>query len=80
MAKMLGSKMMSSGQEPDPLGQDLVRPPADLDLPIRSVGLTLLIEGHHHNGRTVAAHSSAWCTKASSPSFRLMELDDAFAL
>ena len=41
------------GREADLLREDLVRPSADLDLPVLRVRLTLLVKGHHDNGGPV---------------------------
>ena len=55
MAKMLGSKMMSSGKA-DLIDQDVVGAPGDRGLALERVGLALLVERHHHDGGAVAAH------------------------
>ena len=54
IAKMFGSKMMSSGGKPTSSTQDLVGALADLDLALERVGLALLVERHHDDGRAVA--------------------------
>ena len=55
MAKMLGSKMMSSGAKPDLLDQDPVGALADRDSALDRVGLALLVEGHDDHRRAIAA-------------------------
>jgi len=61
MAKMFGSKMMSSGGKPTSSDQHAVGAFADLDLALIGVGLALFVEGHHHGGRAVArAPACAW--------------------
>ena len=54
MAKMLGSKMMSSGSEAV-RGEQLVGALADLDLARRCVGLADLVERHDDHGGAVSA-------------------------
>ena len=44
------------GREADRLGQQPVRALADLDLALDRVGLPLLVERHHDDGRAVAPH------------------------
>ena len=56
IAKMFGSKMMSSGGKPTRFGQDLVGARADLDLARAGIGLALLVERHHDRGGAVAQH------------------------
>ena len=75
IAKMFGSKMMSSGGKPTSLRQQVVAALADLDLALEGVGLALLVEGHHDHRRAVAAHELArWRRNSSSPSFSEIEL------
>ena len=54
-AKMLGSKMMSSGGEAHLAGQQVVGAGADFDLAVGGVGLALFVEGHDDDGGPVAA-------------------------
>ena len=63
------------GREADLLGQQPVGARADLDLALDGVGLAVLVEGHHHHGRAVAAHQRAPGRRNSaSPSFIEIEL------
>ena len=55
MAKMLGSKMMSSGEKADLIDQDVVGAPGDRALQ-QACRPDLLGERHHHDGGAVAAH------------------------
>ena len=54
-ARMFGSKMMSSGGKPASLGEEVVGAAADRDLALDGLGLALLVEGHHDDGRPEAA-------------------------
>ena len=56
IAKMFGSKMMSSGGKPTSSTRMSVGALADLDLALEGVGLALLVERHHDGRRAVAAH------------------------
>ena len=75
MAKMLGSKMMSSGGKPSCLDQEVVGALADLGLAREGVGLALLVEGHDHHGGAMAPRDpcASWMN-FSSPSFIEIEL------
>ena len=54
IAKMFGSKMMSSGGKSTLVDQDVVGALADLGLAREGVGLAGLVERHHHHGRAMA--------------------------
>ena len=56
IAKMFGSKMMSSGGKPALRVEQAVGALADLDLALERVGLALLVEGHHDRRRAVPPH------------------------
>ena len=47
------------GREADLLGEDLVGARADRDLAVHARRLSLLVEGHHHHRRAVAADGVA---------------------
>ena len=71
MARMFGSKMMSSGSNPSPHEQP-VRALADLDLACDRVGLAPFVEGHHDDRRAVAADEPRL---AQEVVFALLEAD-----
>ena len=80
IAKMFGSKMMSSGGKPISLGQQLVGARADLDLALDGVGLAVLVEGHHHHGGAVAAHQPRLAQELGFAFLHRDRVDDALAL
>ena len=43
------------GREADLLGEEIVGALADLEFALAPLGLALLVEGHHHHGRAIAA-------------------------
>jgi hypothetical protein len=50
-AKMFGIEDDVLGREADLVHQDVVGALADRDLALDGVGLSLFVEGHHHDGR-----------------------------
>ncbi len=80
IAKMLGSKMMSSAGKPTSPDQDAVGARADVDLALVSVGLALLVEGHHHRGGAVAAHQRGLALELGLAFLERNRVDDALAL
>jgi len=58
MAKMFGSKTISSAGKADVLGEQFVGAAADLDLALDRVGLPLFVEGHDDSRPRVAAGQS----------------------
>jgi hypothetical protein len=62
------------GREADLVDQQPVGALADLDLALVGVGLALLVEGHHHRRRAVAAHQRGLARNSASPSFIEIEL------
>jgi hypothetical protein len=79
-AKMLGSKMMSSGGKPTSSTRMPVGARADLGLAREGVGLALLVEGHHHHGRAVAAHEPGLAQELRLAFLQRDRVDDALAL
>jgi hypothetical protein len=80
MAKMLGSKMMSSAGKADFVHQHAVGARADVDLALVGVGLALFVEGHHHRGRAVAAHQRGLALEFGLAFLQADAVDDALAL
>ena len=80
MAKMLGSKMMSSGRHAGFLDQQLVGALADGDLALDSVRLPLLVERHDHGGRTVATQLTGVLEEDLLAFLEADRVDDALAL
>ena len=75
IAKMFGSKMMSSGGKPTLSDEDVVGARGrSRVLRSQRVGLPLLVERHHHDGGAMAAHDRAWRMNSSSPSLSEIEL------
>ncbi len=68
------------GREADPLGQEIVGALADGELPLRRLGLALLVEGHHHHGGAVAAHFAGVLEKRPLPFLHADRVDDRLAL
>ena len=68
IGRMLGSKMKSSGANPASLGEQPVGALGDADLSLERVGLAILVERHHDDGRAKAPDPSRFSSKSSSPS------------
>ena len=68
------------GRKAHLLGKDPVRPPADLHLPLGSVGLPLLVERHHDDGRPVAPHQRCLADEALLALLEADRVDHAFTL
>jgi hypothetical protein len=62
--------MMSDGSNSRP-GQQRRRA-ADRHLPLDRVGLSLLVERHHHHAGMNRLTTAAFARKSASPSFRLI--------
>jgi hypothetical protein len=73
-ARMLGSKMMSSGGKPTPARSAACRRACRSHLALERVGLALLVEGHDDDGGAVARTSRARRRNSASPSFSEIEL------
>ena len=80
IAKMFGSKMMSSAGKPTSLDQDPVGAGADLGLAREGVGLALLVERHHDGGRAVAADQLGVVAERVLAFLHRDRVDDALAL
>jgi hypothetical protein len=80
MAKMLGSKMMSSGREADLVDQGAIGPLADRDLALPRVGLPLLVERHHHHRRAVAQALRGLVEELLVALLQADRIDDGLAL
>ena len=75
MAKMFGSKMMSSAGKPTTCPvSSFIGALADLGLAREGVGLAGLVEGHDDDGGAVAARQLACSMNFASPSFIEIEL------
>ena len=79
-AKMLGSKMMSSGSKPGPLRQQVVGALADRDLALDGLGLALLVKGHHDDGGAVAADLARHLEERLLALLEADRVDDRLAL
>ena len=80
IAKMFGSKMMSSGGKPTLARQQVVGALADLDLALERVGLALLVEGHHDRRGAVAAHELRLAQELGLAFLQRDRVDDGLAL
>ena len=67
-------------READFLGQQPEGARADLDLACDGVGLALFVEGHHHDGRAVAAHQPRLAQELGFAFLQRDRIDDALAL
>ena len=80
-AKMFGIEDDVFGRKADLFRQKLVGARADGDFALDRVGLALLVERHHHDGRAIGAHQLAPDARnSSSPSFMRDRIDDRLAL
>jgi hypothetical protein len=68
------------GREADLVDQDAIGALADLRLARQRVGLALLVERHHHRGRTVAADQSGLALELVDALLQRDRVDDALAL
>ena len=68
------------GRESDFVDEDAVGAPADLDLALVGVGLSLLVEGHHHGRRAVAAQQLRLVAELVFAFLHADRVDDALAL
>ena len=80
MAKMLGSKMMSSGGKPTCSVRIRYARRADLDLALGGVGLAPLVERHHDHRRAVAADQPGLLDERGLALLERDRVDDALAL
>ena len=62
------------------MDQQVVGPPADLDLALVRIGLAALVEGHHHCARAVLADESGVLEERLLALFQADRVGDAFAL
>jgi hypothetical protein len=68
------------GREAELVDQDAVGACADLGLALEGVGLALLVEGHHHRRRAVAAHQRGLAPELGLAFLEADAVDDALAL
>ena len=61
-------------------GEQLVGARADLDLALDSIGLPLLVEGHHDDGGTIATHPARLLEKGRLAFLHADRIDDRFTL
>ncbi len=80
IAKMFGSKMMSSGGKPTCCDENVVGAFADGDLARKRVGLTLLVERHHDDRGTVHAAATRLVDEFRFAFFEADRVDDGLAL
>ena len=78
-ARILGSKMMSSGGKSVPGGQT-VHPPGDLHLPLERIGLTTLDEKHQHGGASHRADGAQVGEESLLAFLERDRIDDVFSL
>ena len=79
-ARMFVSKMMSSGGEADDIDEQPIGALADRDLALDGLGLALLVEGHHHDARAVAADDARLLEERLLALLQAERVDDALAL
>ena len=80
MAKMLGSKMMSSRREADFVDQQVIGARADLDLAFQVSAWPCFVEGHHHHGRAVTLHLARLLEERGFAFLERDRVDDGLAL
>ena len=68
------------GREAHLLGEDPIGAPADLDLPLGGVGLSLLVERHHDHGGPVATHQRGLPDEGVLSLLEADRVDHAFPL
>ena len=67
-------------RETGALSQEFVSPRADVDLALECIGLALLIESHHDDGRAISPNESRLPKKFFLAIFQANRIDDRFAL
>ncbi len=79
-ARMLGSKMMSSGAIARVLDQERVRSLADLHLPLDRLRLPLLVERHHQRGGAEAPDATGLVEERLLTLLQAERVGDALSL